>query len=311
MPIRELLRWVKRVVSANTGAKIAALALALFLWLLVTSGRRYEAVMRMPLEVVDLPESLVVVNELPGSAEVHLHARGDRLLWLMAQRPRVQLSLKGESEGSLSRVLEPSDVVLPPGSRVDVRRVASPRTFQVEVDRLVTRTLPVRCLVDGSPAPGFTRASGDPVLLPAEVSVRGPAGRVGALRAMPVEPLLIEGAEDTVTAVLRVEIPDVRHLTVHPQRVRASLAVERVEQVHVRGVPVEVSGDARAIPPAVTLVLAVPASRLPEASALDSTDVRVTAEAGEGQVIPALELPEWVLHATVIPERVTVQAQEE
>jgi YbbR domain-containing protein len=296
--------------SANAGPKIAALALALFLWLYVTSSRSYETTMRLPVTVVELPESLVVVNDIPTSAQVRVFGRGDRLLWLALQKPRVRLSLKGEREGSLTRMLEPADVVLPRESRVEVRQVLSPRVFQVEVDRLVTRTVPVRCLVDGTPAQGYVRVAGTPTLVPDHVRVRGPAGRVAGLKAMPVEPLIIAGAKDTVTAMLQVVVPDIRHLSVDPSHVRVILAVEPLRDVSLENVPVEVEGSSRVSPAVVTVVLTVAESRAAEASVLDSTEVTARVGAETGEATPELTVPGWVVESRTIPPKVAVTAPE-
>ncbi len=310
MTARTLLAWTRGRATANAGPKIAALALALFLWLYVTSSRSYEATMRLPLTVVELPESLVVVNDIPTSAQVRVFGRGDRLLWLALQKPGVQLSLKGEREGSLTRMLEPADVVLPGESRVQVRQVLSPRVFQVEVDRLVTRTVPVRCLVDGAPEQGYVRVTGTPTLVPDQVRVRGPAGRVAGLKTMPVEPLVITGARDTVVAMLRVGVPDIKHLTVDPTHVQATLAVEPVRDVRVEGVPIKVEGARSVSPAKVTVVLTVPESRAAEASVLDSTKVGARATAEPGEATPQLTVPDWVIDARTIPQSVVVMPAE-
>ncbi len=311
MQTREFLRLIRRRLSANAGPKIAGFGLALFLWLLVTSGRSYETVMRLPVAVVELPDSLVVVNDIPAVAQVRVFGRGDRLLWLAFQEPRVQLSLKGEREGSFTRMLEPGDVVLPSESRVEVRQVVSPRVFQVEVDRLVARMVPARCLVEGTPAQGYASTTSAPTLVPELVRVHGPAGRVAGLKAMPVEPLVVTGAEDTVTAVLRVDVPDIKHLAVEPTHVRASLAVEPVREVRLDGIPVSVTGDGIPIPATVALLVTVPASRAAEASVLDSTDVMVRVSADSGDVTPVTVLPDWVLEARTIPARIAVGPSEE
>jgi len=300
------LTWTRHLVTANAGPKLAALALALFLWVYVTSSRNYEAVMKLPITVSELPDSLVVVNDIPTTAQVRVFGRGDRLLWLALQKPGVRLSLKGEREGSLSRMLEPADVVLPGESRVEVRQVLSPRVFQVEVDRLVTRSVPVRCLVDGIPEAGYVRAAGAPILVPDQVRVRGPAGRVAALKAMPLEPLVVEGARDTVVAMLKVSIPDIRHLEVSPTRVQATLGVERVREVVIDSIRVTVEGPSRVSPEMVSVVLTVPESRTAEASFLDTAEVRAQVGVQPGEATPDLTVPDWVVSARTIPQSVVV-----
>ncbi len=309
--MREVGAWIRRVTVTNAGAKVGALALALFVWLYVTSARTYEVALRMPLFVMDLPDSLVVVNELPASAEVRLHGRGDRLLWLRVQEPRVELSLKGEREGSLTRTLEPADVMLPQGSRVEVRQVVSPRVFQVEVDRLLVRKVPLRCAVEGTPASGHARVPGDPLLVPDEVRVRGPAGRVAGLRAMPVGPVSIAGARDTVVSPVKVHLPRIKHLTVEPATVTATVPIEPVRDVTVRGIPVRAQAAATVSPPTVAVVVTVPQSRMAEAGALDSSEVQARVDATRGDAAPTVDLPSWVLSARTVPPRVTVTPLEQ
>jgi hypothetical protein len=308
--LRAFLTWTRHRVTANAGPKLAAVALALFLWLYVTSSRSYETVMKLQMTVVELPDSLVVVNDIPTSAQVRVFGRGDRLLWLALQKPGVRLSLKGEREGSLSRMLEPTDVALPGESRVEVRQVLSPRVFQVEVDRLVTRSVPLRCLVEGTPEQGYVRAADAPTLVPNQVRVRGPAGRVAALKAMPLEPLVLAGAKDTVVARLRVSVPDIRHLTVDPTHVQATLGVERLQEVTVDSIRVSVEGASRVTPEVVTVVLVVPESRAAEAGVLDSTEVRARVETERGEATPDLTVPDWVVDTRTIPQNVLVTSSE-
>jgi YbbR domain-containing protein len=71
-----------RVVTENIGIKIVSVLFAIVLWLYVTAQIGEKQTFRVPLDLVNIPESLTVVSEVPREAAVTMRGARSELMKL-------------------------------------------------------------------------------------------------------------------------------------------------------------------------------------------------------------------------------------
>jgi hypothetical protein len=161
---------------------------------------------------------------------VRLRGPGRVLRDLDAQSLVAEISLEGETA---PRNPEPKSFFL---LRENIRQVAGrgvslplprdvewlgvePNTVQITLDRLRTRTLAVKPVLEGNPAEDYE--VGTPIVVPPQVSVRGPQSIVSQLKAIETVPVPIGDATERLRRTVRL--------------------VERVDAGKYRAVPIEAS----------------------------------------------------------------------
>ena len=118
----------------NWSLKLAALGLALALWLFVMTSEKADMVVPAPVELEAMPAGLIVVGDQPESVDVQLHGLRTTLARVPLDQVRVRVSLAGARAGeTVVRVL-PEQIAVPPG--VAVTRITPSRVrIQLEVAR--------------------------------------------------------------------------------------------------------------------------------------------------------------------------------
>lgn len=146
--------------------KLISLAFAVVLWFFVMGESRMEVAHILPLEYENLPEGLTIANEVPSSAAVRIS--GPRALQMNLSPGDISLGvdLAGLQPGVTTfRRLEES-LNLPSGLKVT--RI-SPSYVDIKLDRVRDKSVPVRVVLTGEPAPGLVvigvKASPDKVIV--------------------------------------------------------------------------------------------------------------------------------------------------
>lgn len=124
------LSWI----AHNWSLKLAALGLALALWLFVMTSEKADMVVPAPVELESTPAGLSIVGDRPESVDVQLHGLRTTLSRVPLDQVRVHVNLAGAKAGeTVVRVL-PDQVAVPPG--VAVTRITPSRVrIQLEVAR--------------------------------------------------------------------------------------------------------------------------------------------------------------------------------
>lgn len=229
--------------------------------LTVTEKPDERTIERVPVRLVALPPSLAVIQQDVAEATVRLRGPRQRLRDLDAQSLVAEVGLEGET--APGRTPEPKSFFL---LRENIRHVVErgvslplavgvellavePNTVQVTLDRLRTRTLPVKAVLDGRPAEDYE--VGDVAVVPATATVRGPQSVVGKLEAIETQPVAVGGAAErlrrTVRLVERVDAGDFRGVSIDPSPRLVDVVVavtERTARKTLKALPIHVVVEA-------------------------------------------------------------------
>jgi len=124
------LSWV----FTNWHLKLAALGLALALWIFVMTSEKADMVVPAPVELESTPAGLALIGDQPETVDVQLHGLRTTLARVPLDQVRVRLSLAGARAGETVIRLLPEQVAVPPG--VAVTRITPSRIrITLEVSR--------------------------------------------------------------------------------------------------------------------------------------------------------------------------------
>lgn len=177
---------MSEILRRNWGYKLVSVLLALLLWLWVSNQARPESTLAVTLQPKGLPQSMVVVNQLPSTVSVRVKGP-DALIKDTDVSASIDLSQAGKGNKSY-----PVIVSAPAGySVVSV----DPDHVTVNVDEVKEKSFPVDVVTQGSVASGFT--AGTPIVRPALVTVRGTANELAQISKVFVV-MNLDDASETV-----------------------------------------------------------------------------------------------------------------
>jgi YbbR domain-containing protein len=205
----------------HLGTKIAAVVLALLIWLLVSDERTVERMLRVPLEFTSFPQALELVGEAPSLVDVRVRGSAGTISRIAEGDLAALLDLASARPGQRLFHITEADVRAPFG--VEVIQI-TPASVELLFEAQTSRTVAVAARVEGTPAPGF--AVTGVVVEPASVAVVGPAGMLEDVREATTEVVSVEGATETVTDTVNVGVahPTVRVRQARPVTVTVTIA---------------------------------------------------------------------------------------
>ncbi len=208
----------------NLGLKLVALLLSLLVYLNVYTDRPATLIVSFPLQIGDLPDSLSLSGPVPSAVQAELRGTGKQLIRMRLTEPPVRVSLAGVGIGRYERALTAADLPLAPDLDIQVERLLSPRTVELQVDRKRGRRLPVAVRVEGLPAGGVVW-TGNLAVEPSFVEVTGPEQTIVALDSVRLDAVAIGGKRDTVHASVGADaLPD--WCVMEPERVTITVPLE-------------------------------------------------------------------------------------
>ena len=189
---------------AYTGLKIVSVALAVLLWMMVSSQRAsVERGLRIPLELQNLPENLEMVEPPQEAVDVRVRGTADALSRISPGELVAAVDLSAAQPGRRLFHLSPERVKAP--FSVVVTQVL-PSTVAIRFEPSATRIVAVVPSVEGEPAPGFIlgKISADP----ATVEVIGPESLLRRVTEAITEPLWVGSAKTDVKSSVILGVAD-------------------------------------------------------------------------------------------------------
>jgi len=204
----------------NLWLKLAALLLALFLWVFVLLRSQSEVSIEAIPQVKSYPAGFCVVDTTPDSVSLVLKGNQRVLSRLAPSDVKVQLALKEARAGRVFVPVKEEDIKAPP--HIGLVSVRPPGVWVV-LSRNVKVTVPVKPNIIGLPAEGYRvlRIEAFPDKATVECAPRG-------LKELATEPVDISGLTETLVEEAPVREPD-RDLAVTPAQVRVKVTISKSE----------------------------------------------------------------------------------
>ncbi len=205
-------------IRSNWQYRIMALVMALFFWYLISGQDKVEMWVEVPVEISGLSEDLSVSSGMVDKVRIRCRATRTMLGRMDVGRLAYNLDLSGVEQGSNVINLDPKRIDLP--RAIQAMEIA-PSRLELEVDRIITRDLPVRINWRGSISPEYELA--DKVSVPEFIRVRGPERLVRDMDSVQTRIIDIEERmPGTITRRIGLQL--------HPE-IEASIAEVRAELI--------------------------------------------------------------------------------
>jgi YbbR domain-containing protein len=214
-----------RINAHDLLLRLLSVALALLLWFAVAGQKNAEIAVAAPIEFRNMPAGLELVGTVPRAVEIWLRGSPGLIQRLRPGEVYVPLDLTGAQAGSRVVHLASGEIRVPYGVRIAAIRPAS---FVLDMERSVRRTVAVKPVLVGQPAPGHHVVA--VMSQPAEVTIAGPESRLATLDGIGTEPVSVDRAQMTLVRDVSLLPPDVPLWLVDPQPVRVTVRVERDDE---------------------------------------------------------------------------------
>lgn len=220
---QHLLGAVWAWLANNITLKLLALGLAVALWAVVVGEQKAEVVLKVPLDLGQIPRNLMVVND--PVEYVDLKVRGPRSL-VLALAPN-EVTLRGSfaravKEGDNVLSLSPEQFQVPRGVQV---QSVSPGRVRLVLEPVDERRLEVIAKFRGDLAKGF--ALGEIRVTPKEVRVVGPQGELKRLTHAFTQPIDIKGQDRDFRVTAAIEPFGRRIRIVEGETVRVEVGIRK------------------------------------------------------------------------------------
>ena len=226
--------------------KLLSLGVAMVLWVFVHWEERTQLVLRLPIQIVNLPENLLLLNEeLP---EINVVVEGPKTILQFSKDafPKVYpVDLKGKKAGTLAVRVDPQRLALPRGTTV---AQISPSLITLRLREVSTLRLPVRVRLKGTPKRGYVLK--DVWVNPPTIEITALKEELRRLRVIHTEPIFLAGHSQDFTQVVPLDLTGlhIKKITTQEVEVTVKIGPRMVRRVFHR-IPVKpIGGPARVTP---------------------------------------------------------------
>jgi YbbR domain-containing protein len=289
-----------RRLLGNLGFKVLAFLLAVLLWFFIASGREGYREIEAPVELDGVPDGVTVNGPEPATVSFRVAGKGRDLFGVSASDFKVMVNLTDKDAGVYPIGLTNADIIYAGDNDVRVEEILSDRTVIVELERRVTKSIPVKADFSGSPRSGFYL--GIPEVRPPKATLYGSVTVLDKVRAVSVV-VDAEGRDAPFTAQVPIKAPAGITLVGADEAV-VEVPVGPGERRNFSNVRVNVRGAGRGMyelrPATVSVTLEGEAGRL---EALE----KLTAEvypAASGKYPVRVNVPDYVTLVAVSPGEV-------
>jgi YbbR domain-containing protein len=186
---RSLVSRMARALERDMGLRLISLMLAIGLWIFVNAGQHGALeTFQVPVSYRDLPPGFMLTNPHPDFVRIQVSGPRTLLSIIDPTHLRLRLDLTGVGIGQASFKIGADSFPVP--RHTEVTSVL-PSQIVLEIDKYVTRDIPIHLVLSGSPGVGYKIAGTE--VAPATVAVRGASREVARIDQVDTEPLAVAG----------------------------------------------------------------------------------------------------------------------
>ena len=228
-----------RILFQNFWVKLVAIVMALLLWFHVATDKKSEHIQTFPLEIVNIPERLVLAQKLPDQVSVTIQGKGKELLkLLLAEKKSVKIDVQEFKMGETDYEVKPEQIPIPEGLELKVTNILPPRSLKVILDYPIDKRVRVRPDVKIFPADGFELV-GEVLYNPKEVTLSGPRIWVRGVSVIYTEKVVIGDANEAISDLVDLVLPEGYNLSLSATKINFSQNVEKNLERSISGLPVK------------------------------------------------------------------------
>lgn len=228
--------WRNRSWPKNWVLKLFSFFFALFLWYFVVGEDKVEMTVPIPVEIVNLPQNLVISNQFKNQLEITVSGPRGLIRRISERHISRSVDLSNATPGTIVVKNTPESISLPSGVRL--LRI-KPTDIILQMDRLIQKDIPIIAVTHGKPKEGFELVSVK--VAPPTVPLTGPQRVLEKEKRFSTMPIDIQDlAHSTQVTTSLDQSQDITDL-VGETIVTAHIVIEekRVNQT-VKNIPVQI-----------------------------------------------------------------------
>ena len=219
------MRSLKHWITYNWHLKLISLGLATMLWMMVATEASSELGMEVPLEYRNIPARMEITGDTTNSVQVRLRGSPNVVRDISAKNVSTTIDLSNMRPGEKILPLSPQNVQAPFGA--EVIRV-NPSSVRFNLERTLTKTVPVVPTILGQPADGFE--IGAVRVNPSKVEIEGPESRINTLTSIATIPIRLDRRQTQIGQTADLDIPDAQIRLQRPAPVVIRVEIRRKGQ---------------------------------------------------------------------------------
>jgi len=195
--VREALRKYRWFSSqrwaTDWGFKVLSLIFALMMWYFVVGEDKVDMTVYVPIEITNLPQSLIISNQFKKQLEVTISGPRGLVRSITNQHITRSIDLSKAQPGTQVFQNKPESISFPRG--ITIQRV-QPANITLTIDKLLEKDLPIKPMIVGIPAEGFD--IGAVTAKPATLSLKAPAEALKDTLFLTTQPIDVSGLNSSL-----------------------------------------------------------------------------------------------------------------
>lgn len=243
--------------SKHWQLKLLSLIIGASLWFSVVGEDRVDITVTIPLELRNLPATLVIANQYRKDIEVVINGPRRLIQEVRQQNISRPIDLSKAEPGAMVIKNNAESIPLPRG--ITVQRV-QPANITLLVDRLARKDFAIVPITKGKPAAGFILES--LTFNPPQITVTGPQSVLEKEDALKTTVINLEGVDSSSTFQVHLDLSEALLRLIGETVIEANVALKEVMvRKTVRGIPInrkEAKSSVKFSPPTVTVEAEIP-----------------------------------------------------
>ncbi len=218
------LRNIINIIKDNFWLKLISLFIAIFIWIYVIGGKKYDINLHAGLKIYALPKGLAISNTLPKKIIVKL--RGSKISFMKLNK-KIYFRINGSSLLSKKNtlILGQSYLNLPSGIRV-VR--IYPKIIPVIISRVVVKYIKILPIFKGKFQKGYYLKNIS--FFPQYVKIKGPEDIVDNLSVITTKKINISNFKNNETVRIKLLDPTKLIKILYNRKININLIVDRIKK---------------------------------------------------------------------------------
>lgn len=253
----KILNKLQDLWSKEWLLKLISLCIAAMLWYFVGGEDIVEKNVMVPIEVINMPNDLIISNKHKRQIEVTVRGPRSAILEMGKGQKARQIDLSKATPGTRVEQIEKDSVPVSRG--LEILRI-QPSSIILSLDKLIKKEFPINAVTTGTISPGFELAKLQ--LDPDSITINGPQTILSQVDVLKTTPINIAGLSESTQFQIPLELNEALVDLIGETSVTADITItydsieKRIENVPVRamieGFPLEVR------PAAVAVTLKIP-----------------------------------------------------
>lgn len=215
------------VIFKNLPLKLGALFLALLLWFHATTNQTYEYTFHYPLEISNLPENLILAEEIPSFAEVLIQGKGKQLIRLFfTKKKEIKIDASDFRAKKINYQLSLEQIDLPKEEGLIVKEIVHPKNLNLKIDYLVKKKVKVIPQIEIKIDSDYLQKE-KIIIEPEEVTISGPRRFVRLINLVSTEKRVFSNLKESLKEKMSLISPEDYNVKYFPEAVTLWVNVEK------------------------------------------------------------------------------------